>query len=213
MTLISFGMIPQSTLAELEDSARRAFPHDDSQRHIDIITARSNEESKRESLFALVILARLCDKCGLDRRNLAISREESGRPFFVAAAVDFSISHSGGAVAVALSDSGCVGVDIETTDLPPERAKKMSARYFSSDDQTDIKCDPSQFARIWTEKEAYAKLCKIPLAFLLSSKNQTNHHLNTSVANNVFFHRFSLGIYPVTLCSDNDGDVTVLPLS
>ena len=71
-------------------------------------------------------------------------------------AVHFNISHSGGYIAVAVSDHP-VGIDVETKSDPD---LKVTARFYSEAEQVAVRAaeDPQKaFRRLWTRKEAYVK--------------------------------------------------------
>ena len=87
--------------------------------------------------------------------NWKISAE--GKPFIVNCPVQFSISHTNGIVAVAVSPSTPVGLDIEA--IRPMR-DGFAARYFSEREQAEIasSSDPDEaLIRLWTAKEATGK--------------------------------------------------------
>ena len=140
--------------AELEMAVRRAFSSDENGDYIDGIVAKKNDLSASESLTALLLLANMTLKLGYDIGNLILRRSENGKPYFEGNMLDFSISHSRGIVAVALSDSGSVGIDVEASEMSNEKAKKLAERYFGN------KTEPSaeEFMRQWVRREAYVKL-------------------------------------------------------
>ena len=127
--------------------------------HVERILTKGHPLSRDESLFALELLERAVGGHFPDTRDLTITRTEGGKPYFAREdAPRFSISHSEGVCAVALSDSD-VGIDIQGERNSLER---ISKRYFSSDSDADA-------LLLWTQKEAYAKLFDVPLAAVLSS--------------------------------------------
>ena len=82
---------------------------------------------------------------------------DDGKPYLENCPVHFSISHTSGLVAVAMSEISPVGVDIE-----PLRAMRagFAARYFNQDEQLLIYTakDPEEaLIRLWTAKEAVGK--------------------------------------------------------
>ncbi|MBE6629550.1 MAG: 4'-phosphopantetheinyl transferase superfamily protein [Ruminococcaceae bacterium] len=81
----------------------------------------------------------------------------NGKPYFEGSPVQFSISHTGTLVAVAVSKNHPVGLDIEK--IRPLR-EKFAARYFSEREQTEFanSDDPdTTLIRLWTAKEAVGK--------------------------------------------------------
>lgn len=90
-----------------------------------------------------------------------VERSERGKPFFPQTPGHwFSLSHSGGVVLCALSDSGEVGVDVEL--IRPRRAR--FPRYVLSEAELAV-YDGSwgDFYRIWTLKESWCKRQDIPI--------------------------------------------------
>ena len=84
---------------------------------------RADESAKARALLASLhehIWGEVCP---------TLEKDCYGKPFFVGSKKQLSISHSYGAVAVAISDSDCpIGVDIENT-VSPKRAARVGARF------------------------------------------------------------------------------------
>lgn len=84
-----------------------------------------------------------------------------GKPDFTPALGRWlSLSHSGGLVLCALSDSGPVGVDIERV-CP--RWERLPKRCLSPEEQADFDGSWEDFYRIWTLKESRCKQTDTPL--------------------------------------------------
>lgn len=99
-------------------------------------------------------------------RGVGVSRAANGRPCADPPA-DVSMSHSGNWVAVALSETGRIGIDVET-----ERpvAPSLAKRCLSTDELSWLEeVEPGaprthRFFRMWTAKEAYLKAIGVGLA-------------------------------------------------
>lgn len=102
---------------------------------------------------------------GLSRASLLIARDAMGKPFLATpghSALEFSISHTEGMVAVALRADGKVGVDVEARDrrgVPEDdlAAFGLSAAeiaYLASIDEAQRS---DAFIAWWTAREAVAK--------------------------------------------------------
>ena len=78
----------------------------------------------------------------------------NGKPVYRNQDIHFSISHSGSYVVCAVSDKN-IGVDIEGI---RRNAIKVAKRFFTTAECEWIGSDVHRFSRIWTLKEAYAKL-------------------------------------------------------
>ena len=128
--------------------------------YTDAILARKNKASVNESLCALLLLQKTLSLAEIDTRKLKIRRDENGRPFFEGdETLDFSISHSEGVVAVALSTGGRVGVDVEKVGAVKD-IKRLAARFFSDSENERLKKSTqyeNEWTEIWTRKEAYIK--------------------------------------------------------
>ncbi len=82
---------------------------------------------------------------------------EQGKPYFEDGQLPFfNISHAGGYVAVAVSDTE-VGIDIQN--IRNNREKDMAERFFSPRESAAVKEDPERrvFYRLWARKEALGK--------------------------------------------------------
>ncbi len=86
----------------------------------------------------------------------AIERGDKGKPFFPDFPdYHFNLSHSGPYVLCALSDLGPVGVDVER--VRPHCAR-LPQYIMSGEETAAFDGSWEEFTRIWTLKEAYAKL-------------------------------------------------------
>jgi len=208
MTIVAFAKINDTYGVNLLSAyVESAFQGEENRRYLDEIYARKNQNSVKESLSALALLRRLSVRCGADNSSLILKKSEGGKPYFQNSALRFSISHSHGYVAAAISDSCEVGLDVEASDMSPEQAKKLASRFFNNDELAKLDSSPESFLRIWTKKEAYAKMRGIALSKLISNeKNGIENERETT-----FFYCFDVDGYSLTLCSEiYDGDVRLL---
>ena len=118
-----------------------------------------NERRKRESLSGLIALKKALGKSDASD----IVRDANGRPCFVGGGIDFSISHSGRLAAACVADDALarVGIDLERMDeKKSEFNRRIADRYFTESEREQIRLssDAETFYRIWTAKEAVAKL-------------------------------------------------------
>lgn len=84
-----------------------------------------------------------------------VSFEKNGKPFFEDCPIHFSLSHSGGICAVAVSDRP-IGVDVEQ-----QKENYNSHLIERSLSETEKGSFDGDFARIWCRKEAVAKMTGI----------------------------------------------------
>ena len=108
------------------------------------------EKAKKERVGASALLSfairSLTDR---DPESLTVTRDEYGKPGLAEpdgtpAPLFFNTSHSGGIVAVAFSDEGEVGVDLEPQ-TPPDRAERLSRRLSESLPPEDLEVVPFRY--------------------------------------------------------------------
>ena len=158
MITVLYARLGETALVSLLSEVKERFSHPDCAKYIDSIAEKSNAESARESLAALVLLGRAAEWMWIDTEDLALDRSQNGKPFFRDSSVAFSLTHSKGYIAAALSDEGEVGIDIEASDYSREKAQKLAQRYFCDGEKEEFARAPEGFLRIWTKKEALFKL-------------------------------------------------------
>ncbi len=98
--------------------------------------------------------------------QINITVDANGKPQLADAGYHFNISHSGTLLALAVSNQGSVGVDIEGRQLKPAQIQRLAKRYFSINEQIWLAKHPSaaNFLQLWTVKEAVVKAAGTGLA-------------------------------------------------
>ena len=118
----------------------------------------SNVQTKREKYYVWKLLEYGLDRSlGLKIKNMTFTKAENGQ--FLNDQVCFSLSHSKGALAVAVSRAP-VGVDIECMDLPrhPDLPRRiMTDGEYAAFEQLSQVDQHSYLLRLWTAKEALFK--------------------------------------------------------
>ena len=135
---------------------------------------------------------------GITDPEWRVFRTDKGRPCLNEEGADISVSHSSGAVAVALSlpqdvaeckefadlvrldvfdiTASRIGIDIEAlSGKGVERCKKIAERKFTVGEQTAVAsaADPvDEFVRLWTQKESLCKLSGEGLSGLKAADTQ-----------------------------------------
>ena len=118
----------------------------------DEIFSVRNDRLKREIYYAWKLLEYAIEDCGMNFRELDFSKNENGK--WVCDKLCFSLSHTDGAVAVAVSQNA-VGVDIETVS---DRAHRVAKKVFSQGELDACEGDEILYTtRLWTQKEAIFK--------------------------------------------------------
>lgn len=120
------------------------------------------DSDRRMSLVARAALrALLGQHLAVDPRSLRFVTGEHGKPALAGGEVEFNVSHSAGQVAIAISDSGAIGVDIESmkrsTDL-----LHLAERFFSPPEAENVRAvsdgeRAQRFFAYWTAKESVIK--------------------------------------------------------
>lgn len=116
-----------------------------------------------ESLCGFLLLDDMLRKHGIEKSNLVISRNADGRPCVINHRdIDFSISHSEGAVCCALIFGGehRIGCDIQRVrEYSPEKQSELAEIFMSAKNYTEFlrTGDERLFYTIWTRREAYIK--------------------------------------------------------
>ncbi len=163
---------------------------------------------KIRSLFAeLLIRYEASEQLGADFNLLEFGKNEFGKPFIIGeSGYDFSVSHSGKAVAFAgeNADVGItrVGVDIERI---RRRKSGISERFFAENEIKFIEEseNPDEaFFEIWTKKEAYSKMLGKGLAAGFGSFDVTGNGLGCE-----FFTKITNG-YAFSVCEEK---ISALP--
>lgn len=186
---------PETTAEKLKNF----FKGKSNQEYIEDLKKKKDPMSSSESLYALLLLSKIIENdriklCG-HACGLTLARNEAGKPYFVDSPLKFSISHSKGLVACALSICGEIGVDIENSAPTAERAKKIADRYFDTEEKEIIAKDPERFTEIWTQKEAIVKFFGKTFAETVKKQELYKNDLAFSL------HSFAYCKSPVTLCT------------
>ncbi len=159
---------------------------------------------KAESACALYALKLLLSLGNIPPRN--ILRTESGKPYFDGInAPAFSLSHSHGICAAAITDKKSIGLDIELIDKSCD-IQKLAKRFFGSN---ELKLFESQgqshdaFFKLWTRKEAYTKADGRGLCALLGQSIPEDSLFYTQIHELEGLH-FALSLYPCEKASDTE---------
>ena len=118
----------------------------------DEIMSVRNDRLRKEKYYAWKLLEYAINEQGMEFSTLDFTKNENGK--WACDECFFSISHTDGAVAVAVSKAS-VGVDIEKVST---RAVKVAKKVFSEAELKSDCDDENLFAtRLWTKKESIFK--------------------------------------------------------
>ena len=200
MIYVAYARIPDTANANrLYDEVRSSFSNPENLDYINEIMSRKNEAGKKESLCALMLLSKLVMKTNADMSSLILARSHNGKPYFKDSYLHFSLTHSKGYAAAALSDKSPVGLDLECSSVPPDTARKLAARWCNGKEGNEFSEGKECFARIWTKKEAYAKMHDIPLSEFVS-KEKVNPEMSAESAE---YMHLEVNNCPLTLCKSS----------
>ncbi|MBQ8689110.1 MAG: 4'-phosphopantetheinyl transferase superfamily protein [Clostridia bacterium] len=130
------------------------------------IKAINNLTVKREKYYAWKLLElAIRDTLAVDHRSIEFEKTAYGK--WVSSQCEFSISHSDGVVAVAVSTKS-VGVDIQL--IAPLKSENLPDRIFTPRELEEYSTANGEgknevFARIWTKKESVFKTLNLPRYF------------------------------------------------
>jgi 4'-phosphopantetheinyl transferase len=109
-----------------------------------------------------------------DPASLTFSTSAHGKPALDGPAnINFNLSHTKGLVALAVTSTGDIGVDVEAV-TRRVALLQLAARYFSATENEELLALPADqqreyFFRLWTLKEAYVKAKGLGLRIALDS--------------------------------------------
>ena len=196
------------TADEAVKDALSLFRAEANRDYFETLKKNKNSDSIKESFFAINLLAEAIDMlpCRCDKDSLVLKKTDSGKPYFVCSDIRFSISHSKGRVAVAVSDSEDIGIDIECAEISSEKAKNLAKRFFSETEALAVDNNPEIFKQLWCEKEAETKLWGGELSTYLKSLKDENNK------DQIIFQRFFWNKHPVILCSKQNFSTIVFKI-
>ncbi len=142
-----------------------------------------------------------CAAAGILLRHLfgteTIACEKNGKPFLKNRPdIHFNLSHTGNWVFCAVSHVR-IGIDAQ---MLTTYNKKLAERWFTSQEQQWIDEDPDvRFTRLWTQKEAYAKMTGVGMAQTVT---------NTVLAHHVIkeYADFADENMYITVCTDKNAE-------
>ncbi|UHQ56779.1 4'-phosphopantetheinyl transferase family protein [Microbulbifer sp. YPW16] len=127
------------------------------------LTGLGSSEARHRFLLSRVLLRRVLGQVtGRTPQSLRFIVMPSGKPILAdEPSLQFSLSHSGDWIALAVSEQGPVGIDIEQP-RPRRNVMRIAHRYFHPDECALLEAPPAadterQFYRLWTLKEAFFK--------------------------------------------------------
>ncbi len=136
------------------------------------VLKKASDEDKVQSLVAALLLrSELSKRLGIPHKKVVFEKGAHGKPYIKGGGAQFSVSHTRGAVCVAISDSETeIGVDIERRDR--RISEKLKERTLSKNELAQLNSD-EDFLRMWVQKEAFLKRTGIGLTTVICGVDTT----------------------------------------
>jgi 4'-phosphopantetheinyl transferase len=108
---------------------------------------------QKEFLAGKYVIEKACTLLNIPYHGLA--KDEHGKPYLLDSELDISLTHTEEYVAVAFSEIGAVGLDLEQ---PRDQILRIFPRLFSVKEVEDVQGDLDEATVYWSAKEAMYKL-------------------------------------------------------
>ncbi|MBE6900886.1 MAG: 4'-phosphopantetheinyl transferase superfamily protein [Ruminococcaceae bacterium] len=137
-----------------------------------VVLDKKQEESRIQSLVGgLLLRSEISKRTGAPMKKIVFDKGAHGKPYIKGGGIQFSLSHTKGAVCAAFADDeGEIGVDIERRD---RRASEALKRKTLSENEKALVTSDAAFVRIWVKKEAFLKRTGIGIATKLNGADTT----------------------------------------
>ena len=121
------------------------------------ILGKTNKESRTDTLAGRILLRRILqERFGISPCDTVIAIRENGKPYLRDhPEICFSISHTKNCVACAVGKIP-IGIDVETVSRKDH--SRVAARMFTDNEKVMADKGTTEFFRIWTMKESFAKM-------------------------------------------------------
>lgn len=149
-----------------------------------IMKKKSDGDRINALLSRLLILSELSRRTKLPLRKLKFELGTHGKPYLKAGGVQFSLSHTRGAICAAFSDKEEIGVDIERKD---RRVNEAMYKRVLSDEETFHLTSNGDFLRFWVQKEAFLKRLGIGITRDLRGVNSLELPDTTAIEYGAYF--------------------------
>lgn len=138
--------------AVFEDAAEY-LPYVSALRRDRIARKRSSQDKLLSLTAGLLVSHEVSRRTGIPRDKIRYTHGTFGKPYLEGNALQFSLSHTAGAVCAAFSGEE-VGVDIERRDR--HVSSRISERILSAAEKPLV-TSPEDLLRLWVQKEAFLK--------------------------------------------------------
>lgn len=125
-----------------------------------VLTKKNDSDRINALLSRLLTLSELSERLGVPGRKIAFEFGPHGKPYVKGGGIQYSISHTKGAVCAGFSRFGEIGVDIERADRKVNSS--LRGRVLSDNECVRVRSD-REFIECWVKKEAFLKRTGIGL--------------------------------------------------
>lgn len=149
------------------------------QARLEKINKIKQENSRRESMAAGLLLEYGLREYGLSGKNVTFLEHKDGKPYILEQPnLHYNLSHSGEYVALVMSDAP-VGIDIEKL---RQNQMRLARRFFAEEECQLLLQNWSDeaFTRMWTRKESYIKACGYGMRMSLAGFSTVESHVRTN---------------------------------
>ena len=181
------------------------LPYISSERYIRLLRYVHAADRKLALYSELLTRMIILSHTSLTINNLQFYYKENHKPILLTdPSIDFSYSHTKGAILCCVSTDSTVGTDIEICEDAPYQIMNIAfhpteIEYVTTPSEVQ---KAKRFYKIWTQKEAYTKRCGIGLACDLTKINT----LESSIVSSLYC--WEIGNYICSIC----GNFTSLPI-
>lgn len=122
-----------------------------------ILKKKQDSDRINALLSRLLVLSEISRRTGMPQNKIRFNFGTHGKPYIKGGGLQFSLSHTNGAVCAAFSenhDTEEIGVDIENRG---RRVNPVIYKRSLSDKERDSVRSPEDFIRCWVKKEAFLK--------------------------------------------------------
>lgn len=168
------------------------------------VLKKASDEDKVQSLVAALLLrSELSKRLGIPHKKVVFEKGAHGKPYIKGGGAQFSVSHTKGAVCVAISESETeIGVDIERRDR--RISDTLKERTLSKNELAGLSTD-EDFLRMWVQKEAFLKRTGIGLTTVIRG-------VDTTVLKDLAVYECGKYFVGVAGTTADEAQVRVLPL-
>lgn len=119
------------------------------------VNRKANDSDKINSLLSrLLLLSEISRRTGIPQRRITLSLGTFGKPYLKNSKLQFSLSHTRGAICAVFGEDGEVGVDVERRDRRVDPV--MYKRVLCAEERLRTSSS-ADFIRFWVKKEAFLK--------------------------------------------------------